>query len=146
MFSFGRSSPEEPAQRAPAAAAVPRHASRIAEIEMVGRTVVATLTITELADEHGATQLSGLLEDLHESGAQHFVLDISNVQYMNSICLGCLVQSLNRMARSGGKIALVNPAGSVQSLFRITRLESAFIVRPDVPEALVAVEGKPVDD
>jgi anti-sigma B factor antagonist len=145
MLSRFRTPQEEP--ETPAATGAPRPAHNpIAEIEVVGSVVVATLTVTELADEQGASQLSSLLDDLHESGALHFVLDISNVQYMNSACLGCLVQALNRMARSGGRIALVNPANSVQSLFRITRLDSMFVVRPDVPSALIAVEGKPSED
>jgi anti-sigma B factor antagonist len=144
---FGGQSRDETTRDGDGAADAARHVSNpIAEIEVVGATVVATVTVTELADDTGAEQLASLLDDLHDSGALHFVLDISNVQYMNSACLGCLVQSLNRMARSGGRIALVNPAHSVQSLFRITRLESMFVVRPDVPEALIAVEGKPVED
>ena len=124
----------------PDAAPTPVITNPIADVEMVGDVVVATLTVTELADEPGASQLAGLLDDLDQSGAGHFVLDISNVQFMNSACLGCLVEALNRLTQKGGRIALVNPAGSVQSLFRITRLDSVFMILKDVPTALSAIE------
>src|SRR5437870_1525283 len=86
----------------------------IAEIQRIGPTAVATFTVTELTQEHGVEMLSELLDDLAQSGATHFVLDIQNVQFMDSACLGCLVEALNRMAANGGRIALANTANSVQ--------------------------------
>ena len=65
---------------------------------------------------------------------------------MDSACLGCLVEALNRMAKSGGKIALANTAGSVQSLFRMTQLDRVFPICADVMAALTAVEKRPGDD
>jgi anti-sigma B factor antagonist len=118
----------------------------IAEINRIGPTAVATFTVTELTQEHGVTMLSDLLDDLSASGATHFVLDIQNVQFMDSACLGCLVEALNRLAKSGGKIALANTATSVQSLFRMTQLDRVFPICPDVMAALTAVEKRPEDD
>ncbi|MHC5025694.1 MAG: STAS domain-containing protein [Planctomycetota bacterium] len=117
----------------------------IAEMRVVGQTIMATLTVTELADDMGASRLADLLEDLASCGARHLVLDIQNVQFMNSACLGCLVETLNKIAVNGGKIALVNPAQSVQSLFRLTRLDRVFLIHHDVMTALDAVEGRPRD-
>ena len=115
-------------------------------MEVVGQTIMATLTVTELADDTGASRLADLLEDLASCGALHLVLDIQNVQFMNSACLGCLVETLNKITVNGGKIALVNPAQSVQSLFRLTRLDRVFLIHHDVMTALEAVEGKPRDE
>jgi anti-sigma B factor antagonist len=120
--------------------------NRVAEINRIGPTAVATFTVTELTQEHGVTMLSDLLDDLSASGATHFVLDIQNVQFMDSACLGCLVEALNRLAKSGGKIALANTATSVQSLFRMTQLDRVFPICPDVMAALTAVEKRPEDD
>lgn len=120
--------------------------NKIAEINRIGPTAVATFTVTELTQEHGVAMLSDLLDDLSASGATHYVLDIQNVQFMDSACLGCLVEVLNRMAKSGGKIALANTATSVQSLFRMTQLDRVFPICPDVMAALTAVEKRPGDD
>lgn len=120
--------------------------NKIAEINRIGPTAVATFTVTELTQEHGVAMLSDLLDDLSASGATHYVLDIQNVQFMDSACLGCLVEVLNRMAKNAGKIALANTATSVQSLFRMTQLDRVFPICPDVMAALTAVEKRPGDD
>jgi anti-sigma B factor antagonist len=113
---------------------------RIAQTQRIGPTAVATLTVTELTQEQGVQMLAELLDELEQTGATHFVLDIQNVQFMDSACLGCLVEALNRMARTGGKIALANTANAVQYLFRMTQLDRVFPICADVMAALAAVE------
>ncbi len=128
-------------------AAPDRRRNRIAEVEQMGVTAVATLTVTELTQERGVEMLTDLLDELTESGAKHFVLDIQNVQFMDSACLGCLVEALNRMAKNGGgKIALANTANSVQYLFRMTQLDRVFPICADVMAAITAVERMPGQD
>ncbi len=112
----------------------------IATIEFIGAVAVATLTVTELTQDDGVVQLTELLDDLAQSGAKHFVLDVCNVQHMDSSCLGCLVEALNRMATNGGRIALVNADHSVAYLFRMTRLDRVFPICSDVMAALKAME------
>jgi anti-sigma B factor antagonist len=114
--------------------------NRIAEVQRIGPTAVATLTVTELTQEQGVSMLAELLDDLSQSGATHFVLDIQNVQFMDSACLGCLVEALNRLASNGGRIALANTANSVQYLFKMTQLDRVFPICTDVMAAMTAVE------
>lgn len=114
--------------------------NKIAEVHRMGPTAVATLTVTELTQEKGVELLADLLDELAETGARHFILDIQNVQFMDSACLGCLVEALNRMAKNGGRIALANTANSVQYLFRMTQLDRVFPICSDVMAALAAVE------
>ena len=109
-----------------------RPRNRIAEVQRIGPTAVATLTVTELTQEKGVEMLADLLDQLGETGATHFVLDIQNVQFMDSACLGCLVEALNRLSKGGGKIALANTANSVQYLFRMTQLDRVFPICADV--------------
>ncbi len=118
----------------------PPHRNVIATIDFIGPVAVATLTVTELTQDDGVVQLTELLDDLAQSGARHFVLDVCNVQHMDSSCLGCLVEALNRMAASGGRIALVNADHGVQYLFRMTRLDRVFPICSDVMAALDAME------
>lgn len=114
--------------------------SSIAEVDIVGETAIATLTVEELTHENGIEQLADLLVELEETGARHFVLDIQNVQFMDSGCLGCLVEALNRLASRGGRIALANTAHRVQYLFKLTRLDRVFSICSDVMSAISAVE------
>jgi anti-anti-sigma factor len=101
---------------------------------------VATLTVTALARSEGVAGLMGLFEAVSRSGAKHFVLDIQNLEYMDSACLGCLVKALNYATADGGKIALANAEADIQSLFRTTSLDRRFAICSDVPSALANVE------
>ena len=123
-----------------AESAPPARRNTIASIDFIGSVAVATLTVTELTQDDGVVQLTELLDDLAQSGARHFVLDVCNVQHMDSSCLGCLVEALNRMAANGGRIALVNADHGVQYLFRMTRLDRVFPICSDVMAALDAME------
>jgi anti-sigma B factor antagonist len=133
-----------PTEHAPEAVSS-RPQTAIAEVELMGQTAVATLTVTELSQEAGAEQLAELLLELGETGAMHFVLDVQNVQYMDTACLGCLVEALNKLAVRGGRIAVVNPNHSVHYVFRLTRLDRVFRICSDVMAALDAVERRDDD-
>ena len=84
--------------------AVAAPAPEIAEVEHMGQVAVATLTVTELTQETGAEELSSLLDELAQTGALHFVLDMQNVQYMDTACLGCLVAALNDLIEPSSSI------------------------------------------
>ncbi len=112
----------------------------IAKIDRIGPTAVATLTVTQLATYEGVAMLSELFSDVTHSGASSLVLDIQNLEYLDSVCLGCLVKALNHAVSDGGRIAVVNGDGNVQDLFRITRLDRLFPICHDVPSALAAIE------
>ncbi len=115
----------------------------IAQVQRIGNVAVATFTVVEISQPHGVALLMDLLNEMTDSGATHFVLDTQNVQFMDSACLGCLVEALNRIARNGGRIALANAAASVQYLFRLTQLDRVFPVCGDVMSALATVERQP---
>ena len=116
------------------------HHTAIAEVELVRSIGVATFTVTELSESHGVEQLYELLGVLGELGAQHYVLDTENVRYMDSACLGVLVEALLRISKSGGKIAIANPDRNVEYLFKMTRLNRVFCLCPDVISAMRAVD------
>jgi len=114
--------------------------SSIAQIEIMGATAVATLTIDELTREDGAEQLADLLESLSETGVADYILDVQNVQFMDTACLGCLVEALNKLAARGGQIALACPNHNVDYVFRLTRLDRVFKICASVMAALELLE------
>lgn len=118
----------------------PTATSPIAVIDHIGPTAVATLTVTELASPQGVAQLANLFTVVNHTGARHFVLDVQNLEYMDSLCLGCLVKTLNQAAQQGGRIALVNCEGAIRNLFQRTALDRRFPICNDVPSALAKLE------
>lgn len=138
--SHRRSLKARTASRTDKHAWAPKVSSSIATIDRIGPTAVATLTVTALATSHGVGLLMELFDDVSQSGARSLVLDLQNLEFMDSVCLGCLVQALNHAVQDGGRIALVNTDSNVQELFRITQLSRLFPVCHDVPSALTAIE------
>ncbi len=117
-----------------------KESSPIAVIDHIGPTAVATLTVTELTTVHGVAQLANLFTVVNHTGARHFVLDVQNLEYMDSLCLGCLVKTLNQAAQQGGRIALVNCEGALRNLFQTAALDRRFPICNDVPSALAHLE------
>jgi len=111
-----------------------------ATIDKIGTTAVATLTVKELVRAEGLNVLTELFRDITDCQVTALVLDLQNLQFMDSMCLGCLVQSLNNAINRGGKIAMVNGEGRLLDLFRLARLDRLFPICPDVNSALAAVE------
>ena len=74
------------------------------------------------------------------AGVRHVVLDLQNVQYMDSMCVGVLVELLTTLKEAGGRIALVNASTNVEYLFKLTRLDRVFPICRDVMKAIEAVE------
>ncbi len=112
----------------------------IATIDRIGPTAVATLTVPSLSTNEGVSLLMELFDEVSQFGAKSLVLDLQNLEYLDSVCLGCLVQALNHAVQGGGRIALVNTDGNVQHLFRVTQLNRLFPICHDVPTALTAIE------
>jgi anti-anti-sigma factor len=111
-----------------------------ATIDKIGTIAVATLTVRELVRAEGLNVLTDLFRDITECQVTALVLDLQNLQFMDSMCLGCLVQSLNNAINRGGKIAMVNGEGRLLDLFRLARLDRLFPICADVNSALAAVE------
>jgi anti-anti-sigma factor len=122
--------------------------AQLAEYDRLGQTLVATPTVGTLSGPDAAKLASELCERIyaahHEEdaapGVRHVVLDLQNVQYMDSMCVGVLVELLTRLKEAGGRIALVNAASNVEYLFKLTRLDRVFPICRDVMKAIEVVE------
>jgi anti-sigma B factor antagonist len=117
----------------------------IATIERIGSITVITLIPSELTEFRGGPELADLLEELVVGDHRYLVFDIQNVMFMDSRCIGCLVQAMNELVLKGGKstgIALANPRSSVAHLFRITRLDRIFPICNDVLAAVNVLERR----
>jgi len=114
----------------------------LATLEVLGSTAIATVTTSELTGDRASRLVSDLLDECAESGVQHFVFDLQNVTYMDSACIGALVEMLTRIQSAGGRIAMVNAGQSVAYLFRLTKLDRLFPICRDVMQAIASVERK----
>jgi anti-sigma B factor antagonist len=126
-----------------------RRSDTLANYDRLGQTLVATPTASTLSGPDAAELASDLCARIHEayhspegdrSGIRHVVMDLQNVQYMDSMCVGVLVELLTTLKEAGGRIALVNASSNVEYLFKLTRLDRVFPICRDVMKAIEAVE------
>ncbi len=99
-------------------------------------------TILSLKEERLDAYNSGELKDrimkLFEEGARDLVLDLHDVQFIDSSGLGALLSGhRNAIQRSTG-FALAGLQPRVRSMFELTRLQRVFEIYPGVREALGA--------
>ena len=77
-----------------------------------------------------------LLDILVKYDPRKLVLNLTQVPYMDSSAIAVMVECLQKMRKSGGKIYLTNLQPRVKGLLEIARLDTIFIVTTDETEAL----------
>lgn len=70
-----------------------------------------------------------------DGGSETVVLDLSEVQFIDSSGLGAIVAAMKHMGQSR-KLALAGLTPTVEKVFRLTRMDSVFSVFPTLDGAL----------
>jgi anti-sigma B factor antagonist len=73
-------------------------------------------------------------------GNKKVILDLGEVEWMNSSGLGLLISALSTMRNAGGELKLARVTDKIESLLVITKLNSIFEVFPNVNTALAALK------
>ena len=89
-------------------------------------------------DVYTAPQLRQRLIELVEEGSQHIVVDMEQVEFLDSTGLGVLVGGLKRVRALDGSLRLVCAQERILKIFRITGLEKVFGIYGSVDEAVAA--------
>ncbi len=77
-----------------------------------------------------------------EKGFSSFIVDLSELDFMNSVGLNFLLSMMSTSNESGGSLAVANANEQVLSLLKITKLREMFNLTQTVEEAFIAVEKK----
>lgn len=83
-----------------------------------------------------ATLLKDQLQSLIDSGKVRVVIDLAEVDYMNSTGLGILISTLTTLRKANGELKLANVTEKIQSLLTITKLVTVFDDYESVDEAV----------
>ncbi|HEU4719492.1 MAG TPA: STAS domain-containing protein [Bacteroidia bacterium] len=89
----------------------------------------------ELIDRTQSQDFVSLTESFFEEGKNRFILDLSELRYMNSSGLNLLITLLTRSRKNGGDLILCGISQKVRELLLITKLNSVFTVTDTVEEA-----------
>ena len=84
-------------------------------------------------------------EELHEevksllnNSTNHIVLNMQNVSWIGSLCIGALMREIISARKNNGDVYLASPSQKVQRLFQITKLDGVVHIYPTVDEAVSA--------
>jgi len=80
------------------------------------------------------------IKDAVNSG-KRIVLDLSEIQFLNSAGLGVIVGLVRDAKGKGGGLRLCSPTTAVKALFSMVHIENIAFVDPDVETALSALSG-----
>lgn len=83
-----------------------------------------------------AVEFSAGLHEFAENGGLCVVVDLSNVELMNSSGLGMLVSGLTSMRKYGGTLKLAIVPNKIEHLLKITRLDTVFELYLSVEKAI----------
>jgi anti-sigma B factor antagonist len=94
-----------------------------------GVTIVDISGRIVLGEESGA--LRELVRDLLSKGHKKVLLNLGNVNYIDSSGLGCLVSAFTSLRSQQGELKLLNLTNKVRDLMQITKLYTVFDIMDD---------------
>ncbi|HEY3280952.1 MAG TPA: STAS domain-containing protein [Armatimonadota bacterium] len=87
---------------------------------------VAVVVLSGELDTYSCPNLRQSVGDLVDQGHLKIVLNLKDVEYVDSAGLGTLVGNLKRVTEKGGQLKLVNCNAQIQKVFNITGLVRIF--------------------
>lgn len=79
--------------------------------------------------------------DMIQEGKVRFVVDLSDLKFINSSGLGMLLTCLTKARKAGGDVILANVPEQVQNLLVITKLSNIFQAKETLKDALEVYKG-----
>jgi anti-sigma B factor antagonist len=84
----------------------------------------------------GSAKLRKMIRDTIESGHTKIVLNLEDVDYIDSSGIGELVGAYTTVRNASGELKLTNLTKRVRDILQITRLFTVFDVRPNEEDAV----------
>ncbi len=96
------------------------------------------VSVTGEIDVYTAPKLREALIELVNAGSYHIVVDVEQVEFLDSTGLGVLVGGLKRVRSHSGSLQVVCTKERLLKIFRITGLTKVFSIHESVSDAVTA--------
>ncbi len=90
----------------------------------------------KMMSDDDTSALRSKVKSLVGDGVRKIILDLGDLQWMNSSGLGVMVAAVSTVKGADGVLKVARTPERIHSLFRITRLEQVFDIYNTVEEAL----------
>ncbi len=86
-------------------------------------------------DAHGIEHFTSQVVEQVDADSSNVILDLSEVEFMDSSALAGIVKTLKRTMQHGGSLILVNPSSAARIILELTRLDEVFAQAPSIEDA-----------
>lgn len=90
-------------------------------------------------------ELESSLDRIATERTGSLILDLTDLEYMDSTTLGILVGALHRFKAENRNLVLVNPRERIAALLRVANLDSLFDIHRTIADALAALRRQEED-
>ena len=73
-----------------------------------------------------ATEINDKINQLLDEKKLKIVIDLENVEWMNSSGLGILISTITLLRNNNGALRLINVSEKIKNLLKITKLDTVF--------------------
>jgi anti-sigma B factor antagonist len=111
-----------------------KHEAIVLPVQWVGTTAIVPLA--GQIDLHQTPMVHKALVEVCEQRPVRLIIDLHDVEYMDSSGIGTLVELFRRVHGHGGELLLCGMCQRVRSVFEITKLDRFFKICTTAEEAL----------
>jgi len=86
-----------------------------------------------------ATEINEKINQLIDNDNKKIIIDLVNVDWMNSSGLGILIGAVTVLKNSNGCLCLINVSDRIKNLLKITKLDTVFNIYDNFDEAAAAI-------
>ena len=116
---------------------MPKVRPEMANFDVVDGILVATALQARLIGMDSADLVETILAEVDSNGeVSNVIVDLENIEFMDSTSLGMLVFLNNRLQIIEGRLVVVNAAATLEQMFKITQLDRMLPVCRDVMKAV----------
>lgn len=100
------------------------------------------IKIAGFLDAHTFEKFEETINDIFTQARFKIIIDLADVEYVSSAGVGVLMGARTEADENGGRIVLLNPAGSVVDVLDALGLSAIFTVAADRREAMAALQAE----
>ena len=91
-------------------------------------------------DLYNAYKVKTLYAKMAEKGIKSIILDLENLDYLDSSGLGSMIYIFSDLKKHDGKMSLCHLNGAPKNLIQMTRLDKLFLIADTIEESVEQVK------
>jgi anti-anti-sigma factor len=97
---------------------------------------IQVVKVENLLNELTNNEILNDVQSYVEKGFNKFIVDLSDLHFLNSVGLNFLLMMMKKSEKTGGEFAVANANEQIVGLLEITKLKNMFNLKPSVEKAL----------